>query len=48
MSVQLQYSYFPVREAELKARMEYVTLMPGEASPDRKRNRDAAICSTIR
>jgi len=31
MSVQLQYSYFPVREAELKARMEYVTLTPGEA-----------------
>ena len=31
MSVQLQYSYFPVREAELKARMEYVTLAPGEA-----------------
>ncbi len=31
MSVQLQYSYFPVREAELKARMEYVTLMPEEA-----------------
>lgn len=30
MSVQLQYSYFPVREAELKARMEYVTLIPGE------------------
>lgn len=30
MSVQLQYSYFPVREAELKARMEYVTLAPGE------------------
>jgi phosphoribosyl 1,2-cyclic phosphodiesterase len=29
MSVQLQYSYFPVREAELKARMEYVTLIPG-------------------
>ncbi len=28
MSVQLQYSYFPVREAELKARMEYVTLTP--------------------
>ena len=28
MSVQLQYSYFPVREAELKARMEYITLMP--------------------
>jgi phosphoribosyl 1,2-cyclic phosphodiesterase len=31
MSVQLQYSYFPVREAEMKARFEYVTLMPGEA-----------------
>jgi phosphoribosyl 1,2-cyclic phosphodiesterase len=30
MSVQLQYSYFPVREAELKARIEYVTLMPEE------------------
>lgn len=28
MSVQLQYSYFPVREAELKARIEYVTLSP--------------------
>ena len=31
MSVQLQYSYFPVREAELKARMEYVTVTPGQA-----------------
>lgn len=31
MSVQLQYSYFPVREAELKARIEYVTLAPEEA-----------------
>ncbi len=31
MSVQLQYSYFPVREAEMKARFEYVTLMPGES-----------------
>ena len=31
MSVQLQYSYFPVREAELKAHMEYVTLTPGES-----------------
>ena len=31
MSVQLQYSYFPVREAELKASMEYVTLLPGES-----------------
>lgn len=28
MSVQLQYSYFPVREAEMKARFEYITLMP--------------------
>ena len=31
MSVQLQYSYFPVREAEMKARIEYVTLIPGES-----------------
>lgn len=31
MSVQLQYSYFPVREAELKGNMEYVTLTPGES-----------------
>ena len=31
MSVQLQYSYFPVREAEMKTRIEYVTLTPGEA-----------------
>lgn len=30
MSVQLQYSYFPVREAEMKARIEYITLTPGE------------------
>ncbi|GAB4402254.1 MAG: MBL fold metallo-hydrolase [Rhodoferax sp.] len=29
MAVQLQYSYFPVREAEMKARIEYVTLTPG-------------------
>lgn len=29
MSVQLQYSYFPVREAEMKARIEYVTMTPG-------------------
>lgn len=28
MAVQLQYSYFPVREAEMKAKIEYVTLMP--------------------
>ncbi|MEO8118801.1 MAG: MBL fold metallo-hydrolase [Rhodoferax sp.] len=31
MSVQLQYSYFPVREAEMKARMEYVTLAPEQS-----------------
>ncbi|OIN91460.1 MAG: MBL fold metallo-hydrolase [Comamonadaceae bacterium CG1_02_60_18] len=31
MSVQLQYSYFPVREAEMKARIEYVTLTPNES-----------------
>jgi phosphoribosyl 1,2-cyclic phosphodiesterase len=31
MSVQLQYSYFPVREAEMKARIEYITLKPNEA-----------------
>ncbi len=31
MSVQLQYSYFPVREAEMKARIDYVTLTPGES-----------------
>lgn len=31
MAVQLQYSYFPVREAEMKAHIEYVTLLPGEA-----------------
>ena len=30
MSVQLQYSFFPVREAEMKARIEYVNLVPGE------------------
>jgi phosphoribosyl 1,2-cyclic phosphodiesterase len=28
MAVQLQYSYFPVREAEMKANIEYVTLTP--------------------
>lgn len=31
MDVQLQYSYFPIREAELKAGIEYVTLTVGEA-----------------
>jgi phosphoribosyl 1,2-cyclic phosphodiesterase len=30
MSVQLQYSYFPVREAEMKSRFEYVAIMPNE------------------
>jgi phosphoribosyl 1,2-cyclic phosphodiesterase len=30
MAVQLQYSYFPVREAEMKARIEYVTLLPDQ------------------
>ena len=30
MDVQLQYSYFPVREAEMKARIEYQTLNLGE------------------
>ena len=30
MDVQLQYSFFPVREAEMKARIEYVSLMPNE------------------
>jgi len=28
MAVQLQYSYFPVRESEMKARLHYVTLAP--------------------
>ncbi|MHB9117806.1 MAG: MBL fold metallo-hydrolase [Burkholderiales bacterium] len=31
MQVQLQYSYFPVREAEMKAKFEYVTLAPGKS-----------------
>lgn len=31
MSVQLQYSYFPVREAEMKGTIEYVTLMPEQS-----------------
>lgn len=30
MDVQLQYSFFPVREAEMKARIEYVTLAMDE------------------
>jgi len=31
MSVQLQYSYFPVREDEMKARIQYVTLAPEQS-----------------
>lgn len=31
MNVQLQYSFFPVREAEMKSRFDYVALMPNEA-----------------
>lgn len=31
MQVQLQYSFFPVREVEMKAKIEYVTLMPNES-----------------
>ncbi len=31
MNVQLQYSFFPVREAEMKSRFEYVALMPNVA-----------------
>jgi len=30
MNVQLQYSYFPVREAEMKSRFEYATVMPNQ------------------
>jgi phosphoribosyl 1,2-cyclic phosphodiesterase len=30
MAVQLQYSFFPVREAEMKAAISYQPLMPGE------------------
>jgi len=30
MAVQLQYSYFPVREAEMKGQIDYVTLIPGQ------------------
>ncbi|OGS99753.1 MAG: MBL fold metallo-hydrolase [Gallionellales bacterium RIFCSPLOWO2_12_FULL_59_22] len=31
MEVQMQYSYFPVREAEMKANIEYETLMPEQS-----------------
>ncbi|MDD5285359.1 MAG: MBL fold metallo-hydrolase [Desulfuromonadaceae bacterium] len=30
MNVQLQYSYFPVREAEMKSRFEYFAIMPND------------------
>lgn len=30
MDVQLQYSFFPIREAEMKASIEYFTLSPGQ------------------
>ena len=30
MNVQMQYSFFPVREAEMKSRIEYVVAMPHE------------------
>ncbi len=30
MNIQLQYSFFPIREEELKAAIEYFTLSPGE------------------
>ena len=30
MAVQMQYSYFPVREAEMKSRIEYLVSMPNE------------------
>jgi phosphoribosyl 1,2-cyclic phosphodiesterase len=30
MAVQMQYSYFPVREAEMKSPIEYLTVMPNE------------------
>jgi phosphoribosyl 1,2-cyclic phosphodiesterase len=31
MDIQLQYSYFPVREAELKAKVSYTTMLPGQS-----------------
>lgn len=30
MAVQMQYSYFPVREAEMKSRIDYLVAMPNE------------------
>ena len=43
MAVQLQYSYFPVREAEMKARIEYETLSIGQTVEIG----DATITSTL-
>ena len=31
MNVQMQYSFFPVREAELRARVDYLSLSPGQS-----------------
>jgi phosphoribosyl 1,2-cyclic phosphodiesterase len=33
MDVQMQYSFFPIREAELRAKMEYETLKIGDSVP---------------
>ncbi|MBI1174633.1 MAG: MBL fold metallo-hydrolase [Sideroxydans sp.] len=30
LTTQMQYSYFPVREAEIRSRTEYITIMPNE------------------
>ncbi len=32
MDVQMQYSYFPVREAEMQSNFEYISLMPNQAT----------------
>ncbi|WAK02074.1 MBL fold metallo-hydrolase [Methylobacter sp. YRD-M1] len=32
LSVQLQYSFFPIREAQLNAHIEYLTIKPGEVT----------------
>ncbi len=43
MAVQLQYSYFPVREAEMKAAIEYATLAIGQSVEIG----DATVTSTL-
>lgn len=43
MAVQLQYSYFPVREAEMKATIEYVSMSIGESVEVG----DATVTSTL-